>query len=49
MHTLVDNDAWDLVDLPKRVKPIGCLWVYKVKYNGNDSINRHKARLMAKG
>ena len=39
----------DLVDVPKGIKPIGCMWVYKIKYNTDDSVNRYKARLVAKG
>ena len=31
------------------MKPIGCRWVYKVKYNTDSSINRYKAWLVAKG
>ena len=38
---LTENGTWDLVDAPKGVKPIGCRWVYKEKYN------RYKARLVA--
>ena len=30
MHALKENERWDLVDLPKGVKPIGSRWVYKV-------------------
>ena len=32
MHALAENETWDLVYAPKCVKPIGCRWVYKVKY-----------------
>nr|GEZ09165.1 ribonuclease H-like domain-containing protein [Tanacetum cinerariifolium] len=34
--------------LPSR-KPIGCKWIYKVKYKSNCDIERYKARLVAKG
>ena len=33
---------------PKDVKPIGCRWVYKVRYNTDGSVNRYKAWLVAK-
>ena len=33
MHALAKNETWDVVDAPKGVKPIGCRWVYKDKYN----------------
>ena len=36
MHTLVKNETWDLVDTLKGIKPIGCRWVYKVKYCHED-------------
>ena len=49
MHPLVDNETWDLVDLPKGVKLIGCSWVYKVKYNSKSSINKYKAGRVANG
>ena len=49
MRALAENETWDLVDTLKCVKLIGCRWVYKVKYNVDDSINRYKARLVAKG
>ena len=49
MHALAENDTWDTVDAPKGVKPIGCKWVYKVKYNSDGSVKRYKARLVAKG
>ena len=39
MRALADNETWDLVDAPKGVKPIGCRWVYKVKYNIGGSVN----------
>ena len=48
MHALAENETWDLVDAPKGVKPIRCTLVYKVKYNTDGSVNRYKARLVAK-
>ena len=49
MRELDANDTWDLVDPRRHYKPIGCKWVYKIKYNVDGSDNWYKARLVAKG
>ena len=49
MHALAKNGTWDLVDAPKGVNPIGCRWVYNVKYNTDSFFNLYKALLVAKG
>ncbi|KAJ0528553.1 putative RNA-directed DNA polymerase [Helianthus annuus] len=49
MEALFRNNTWTLVDLPPSRKPIGCKWVYKVKYKSSGEIERFKARLVAKG
>eukprot|EP00253_Pinus_taeda_P029118 PITA_29118 len=46
---LIKNDTWKLVDPPFGTKPIGCKWVYKNKYKADGSLDKHKARLLAKG
>ena len=47
-YSLIENDTWTLVNLPEGRKAIDCRWVFKVKYNPGGSIERHKARLVAK-
>ncbi|XP_075099266.1 uncharacterized protein LOC142176097 [Nicotiana tabacum] len=37
-----------LIDLPQGKVPIGCKWVFKVKYKSNGEVVRYKARLLAK-
>jgi hypothetical protein len=46
---LINNETWKLVDPPFGTKPIGCKWVFKNKYISYGSLDKHKARLMAKG
>ena len=43
------NNTWVLSDLPPRKKPIGCKWVYKIKYKSDGILDKYKARLVAKG
>jgi hypothetical protein len=46
---LLANQTWELSELPKGRKAIGCKWTFKLKQNGDGSIARYKARLIAKG
>eukprot|EP00253_Pinus_taeda_P030988 PITA_30988 len=49
MMALGKNGTWDLVELPKDRKTVGCRWVFKLKRGVNDTEERYKARLVAKG
>ena len=46
---LETNKTWSLVSLPSGHRPIGCKWVFKIKYNSNGTVERYKACLVAKG
>jgi hypothetical protein len=48
-QSVMENNTWKLVDCPQDVKPIGCKWVYKIKYKPDKMIDKYKARLVAKG
>ncbi|XP_048235710.1 uncharacterized protein LOC125371219 [Ricinus communis] len=48
MKALVKNGTWEVVDMPFRKKPVGCKWVFTVKHRVDGSIERLKARLVAK-
>ena len=32
-ESLITNETWELVDLPAGCTPIGCKWIFKVKYD----------------
>ena len=49
METLDKNEAWDLVELLTRRKPIGNKWVFKKKLNVEGKVEKCKARLVVKG
>ncbi|GAA0154222.1 hypothetical protein LIER_12273 [Lithospermum erythrorhizon] len=49
IDALEQNNTWELVTLPVRKRPIGCNWVYKVKYKPNGEVDKYKARLVPKG
>ena len=48
MESMRTNQVWDLVDLPSWRKVIGNKWVLKIKRKADGSIERYKARLVAK-
>ena len=42
------NNTWILTNLPPGAKPIVCKWIFKKKLNPDGSIDKYKARLVAK-
>lgn len=49
MKALEKNGTWELVDLPLGKPPVGCKWVYTVKFKADGSIYKYKAKLVSKG
>jgi len=49
MDSMYENNVWDLVDLPDKVKPLQCKWLYKIKHSVDAQPDTYKARLVAKG
>ena len=49
MKSLQKNSTWKVVELPKGKKPVGCRWVFTIKYKANGTIEQFKTRLVAKG
>jgi histone deacetylase 1/2 len=48
-QALLRNQTWTLVPPPPRVNVIDSKWVFKVKKHADGSIERYKARLVARG
>ena len=46
---LEDNHTWDVTTLPPGKKAIGCGWIYSNKYRADGTVERPKARLVARG
>ena len=47
--SLIENNTWELVELPKGKNVVNNKWVYKTKFKLDGSIEKHKARIVAKG
>lgn len=47
--SLIENETWTLVEKPANQKLIDNRWVFKVKQNPDESIDRYKARLVGRG
>ena len=49
LKSMDDNNVWEMTELPKDSKRVGCKWVFKTKRDFKGNVERYKARLVAKG
>ena len=49
IRALKKNETWEVMTLPRGKKPVGCKWVFTVKYKADGTVERYKACLVAKG
>ena len=49
MDSILSSETWELVDRPYGCKPVDCKWVFKKKLRLDDTIDKYKVRLVAKG
>eukprot|EP00253_Pinus_taeda_P001913 PITA_01913 len=47
--SIMVNDVWEVVPRPQDKSVVGSRWIYKVKYAANSSVEKYKARFVAKG
>jgi hypothetical protein len=48
MDSILSKGTWKLVDQPYGCKPVGCKWVFKKKLRPDGTLDKYKARLVAK-
>lgn len=49
LQSIVKNQVWELVTLPKAKRPISLKWVFKTKTGPTGKVVKHKARLVVCG
>ena len=49
LRALEKNNTWDIVSLPNGKNTVDCKWIFTIKYRADGSIERYKARLVARG
>jgi hypothetical protein len=48
-QSIMKNDVWDIVPRPKGKCVVTSKWIYKIKHATDGSIEKHKARFLARG
>jgi hypothetical protein len=49
IKAVIQNDTWNLVDLPPGKRAIPLKWVFKVKHDAKGNFEKYKARIVVKG
>ena len=49
ISALEKNKTWKIVERPKGKNIVDCKWIFTLKYKVDGSLERHMARLVAKG
>jgi hypothetical protein len=48
-QSIMKNEAWEIVPRPKEKLMVTSKWVYKIKNAKNRSVDKYKARFVARG
>ena len=48
-QSILKNDVWDIVPRPKDKSVVSSKWIFKTKHAADGSIEKHKARFVARG
>lgn len=49
MDALKKNEIWEKCLIRPGKRPVGCKWVFIIKYKADGTVQRYKVRLVAKG
>ena len=48
-QSIMKNDVWDVFPRPEGKSVVTSKWIYKIKHAADDSIEKYKARFVARG
>jgi hypothetical protein len=48
-QSIIKNDVWEIVPRPKSKDVVSSKWIFKIKHAANRSIEKYKARFVARG
>jgi hypothetical protein len=48
-QSIMKNDVWEIVPRPKEKLVVTSKWVYKIKHATGRSVDKYKARFVARG
>jgi hypothetical protein len=48
-QSIMKNDVWEIVLRPKEKSVVTSKWVYKIKHAADESVDKYKARFVARG
>ena len=48
-QSVMKNDVWDIVPKPKGKSVVSSKWIYKIKHATDGSLEKYKARFVARG
>jgi hypothetical protein len=48
-RSIMKNDVWDIVPRPEGKSVVTSKWIYKIKHATDGSVEKYKARFVARG
>jgi len=48
-QSIIKNDVWDIVPRPAKKSVVTSKWIHKIKHAADGSIDKYKARFVARG